>query len=161
MLSAIVAATDNNVISKNNKIPWKMPADVAFLRQKIKGHALIMGSATYSSMGKAYPGCTNIVLSRHLEELPDATVVRTVDEALKLDEVKKDNEPFIFGGETIYKLAMPFIQRIYLTRIHTPIAGDWFFNYNPNDWKEVSKEEHKKDAVNPYDYTFIILERRT
>jgi dihydrofolate reductase len=159
MLSAIVAATDNDIISKDNKIPWRMPADMAYLRLKVKDHVLIMGRATYDSMGKAYPGCTNIVVSRHIKELPDAIVVNSMQNALSLDEVKKDSEPFIFGGESIFNEAMPYTQKIYLTRIHANIDGDRFFHYNPSEWNEVSKEVHKKDGQNPFDYDFIILVR--
>jgi dihydrofolate reductase len=160
MISAIVAATDNNVISNNNKIPWRMPADAAYLRSKVKDHVLIMGSATYNSMSKAYPGSINVVISRKNLSLPDAIVVHSVEDALNLKEVKNDNEPFIFGGETIYKLAMPYTQRIYLTKIHAQIDGDRFFRYNPQEWKEVSREEHKKDSLNPYDYDMVVLERK-
>jgi dihydrofolate reductase len=159
MLSAIVAATDNDIISKDNKIPWRMPADMAYLRLKVNGHVLIMGRATYDSMGKAYPGCTNIVVSRHIKELPDAIVVNSMQDALSLDEVKKDSEPFIFGGESIFNEAMPYTQKIYLTRIHANIDGDRFFHFNPGEWNEVSKEVHKKDGQNPFDYDFIILVR--
>jgi dihydrofolate reductase len=160
MLSAIVAATDNDVISKDNKIPWRMPADMKYLRQKVNGHVLIMGSATYESMGKAYPGCTNIVVSRNLKDLPDAIVVHSMEEALGREEVKKDPEPFIFGGESIFNEAMPYTQRIYLTRIHAQIDGDRFFHYNPAEWNEISKQQHKKDDQNPYSYDYIILERK-
>jgi dihydrofolate reductase len=158
-LATIVAATDNDVISKGNKIPWRMPGDMAYLRSKVKGHPLIMGRATYDSMGKAYPGCTNVVVSRHLKELPDAIVVSSLKAALALDEVKNDSEPFIFGGESIFEAAMPLTEKIYLTRIHAQIEGDRFFHYNPAEWHEVSRDEHKKDKENPYDYDFITLER--
>lgn len=160
MISAIVAATENDVIAKDNKIPWRMPADMKYLRSKVNGHALIMGRATYTSMGKAYPGCTNIVVSRSIKELPDAIVVHSMQAALDLDEVKKDDEPFIFGGESIFNEAMPYTDRLYLTRIHASIDGDRFFHYNPDEFVEVSREEHKKDADNPYDYDFIVLERK-
>jgi dihydrofolate reductase len=160
MISAIVAATKNDVIAKDNKIPWRMPADMKYLRSKVKSHAIIMGAATYTSMGKAYSGSTNIVVSRSMKELPDAIVVHSMEEALNLDEVKKDNEPFIFGGETIFNEAMPYTDKIYLTRIHANIDGDRFFHYNPDEFVEVSREEYKKDADNPYDYDFITLERR-
>jgi dihydrofolate reductase len=119
-----------------------------------------MGRATYNSMGKAYPGCTNIVVSRSIKELPDAIVAHSMEEALNLKEVKKDPEVFIFGGESIFNEGMPATERIYLTRIHAQIDGDRYFQYKPEEWREVWREEHKKDADNPYDYDFIILERR-
>jgi dihydrofolate reductase len=159
VISAMVAATDNDVISKDGKIPWKMPDDEKHMHSIISGHALIMGRTTYDFMGKAYAGCTNIVVSRHIKELPDAIVVNSMQNALSLDEVKKDSEPFIFGGESIFIEAMPYTQKIYLTRIHANIDGDRFFHYNPSEWNEVSKEVHKKDGQNPFDYDFIILVR--
>jgi dihydrofolate reductase len=162
MISAIVAATDNDVISKNGVIPWRMPADSKYLREKVAGHVIIMGSGTYKFMGHAYPGCTNIVISNTMQpqEVPDGILVRSIDEALNLAEVKKDSEVFIFGGQGIYEAAMPKTERIYLTRIHTQIDGDRFIKYDTHEWQEISKEEHEKDANNPYDYTFIILERK-
>jgi dihydrofolate reductase len=137
-----------------------MPADMAYLRKTVKGHCLIMGRATYDSMGKAYPGCVNIVVSRHIKNLPNAIVVHSMEEALNLDEVKKDSQPFIFGGESIFNEAMPYTKKIYLTRIHAQIDGDRFFHYNPGEWEEISKEQHKKDDENPFNYNFIVLERK-
>lgn len=162
MISAIVAATDNDVISKNGVIPWRMPADSKYLREKVTGHCIIMGSGTYKFMGHAYPGCTNIVISNTMrtEEVPDGILVRSLEEALNLPEVKKDKEPFIFGGQGIYEAAMPKTQRIYLTRVHTHIDGDRFFKYNFDEWQEVSRQARHKDADNPYDYDFIVLERK-
>jgi|GEM_PF-59008 len=159
IISVMVAASDNDVISKDGVIPWKMPADEKHMDAIISGHVLIMGRGTYNFMGKAYPGCTNVVVSRQIKDLPDAIVVHSMQDALDLQEVKKDTEPFIFGGESIFNEAMPYTQKIFLTRIHASIDGDRFFHYNPDEWTEISREEHKKDEQNPYDYDFIILER--
>jgi dihydrofolate reductase len=160
-ISAIVAATDNDVISKNGVIPWRMPADSAYLKKIVTGHPIIMGSGTYKFMKRAYPGCTNIVISNTMQasEALDAILVHSVEEALNLEEVKNSEESFIFGGQGIYDAAMPKTNRIYLTRIHANIDGDKFFKYSADKWHETSKDTHKKDADNPYDYDFIILER--
>jgi dihydrofolate reductase len=162
-VSAIVAATDNDVISKNGIIPWKMPADAQFLRRTINGRPIILGSGTYKFMRKAYGKGLNIVVTNTMkpEDAPDAVIVHSLEEALRRDELKDFDEIFIFGGQGIYEAAMPNTQRIYLTRIHTNIDGDKFFKYNPQVWQEVSREEHKKDEKNPYDYDFIVLERRS
>jgi dihydrofolate reductase len=162
LISAIVAATDNDVISKNGIIPWKMPADEQYLRQSINGRPIILGSGTYKFMRRAYGKGINIVVSNTMkpEDAPDAIVVHSVDEALAREELKNFDEIFIFGGQGIYEEAMPKTDRIYLTRIHTSIGGDRFFKYNSDEWQEVSKVEHPKDGENPYDYDFIILERK-
>jgi dihydrofolate reductase len=161
MISAIVAATDNDVISDKGKIPWHMPADFKHLREVTWGHPIIMGRKTHEYIGRTLPGRTNIVLSRnsHLEIFPGSILATSIEEALERKEVKEASEVFAFGGE-IYKQTMPLIGRIYLTRIHTTVDGDNFFKYNPKEWEEVSREEHKKDTQNPYDYDFIILERK-
>jgi dihydrofolate reductase len=162
ILSAIVAASDNNVIGNKGKIPWNLPADWAFVSKVTMGHPIIMGSATHNSIGRALPGRTNIVISRNPAYKPrgSSILVNSLDEALSLIQVQQTDEAFVFGGEAIYELAMPKLQKIYLTRIHTTVDGDKFFNYDKGIWKEVSKDKHKKDEKNPYDYDFIILKRR-
>lgn len=162
IVSAIVAATDNDVISKNGIIPWKMPADEEYIKKVINEQPLIYGSGTYKFMLGAYGKGLNIVVSNTLQQqdTPDAIVVHSLNEAFARSELRDFNEVFIFGGQGIYEAAMPRTERIYLTRIHTTIDGDRFFKYNPSEWVEISKEEHKKDGQNPYDYDFIILERK-
>jgi dihydrofolate reductase len=161
MLSAIVAASDNNVIGDKGKIPWKLPADSDFVTQKTMGHPLIMGSHTHDLIGKSLPGRVNIVISLRpdYKAAEGAIVVHSVDEALALDEVKNNDEAFIFGGQKIYELAMSQTRRIYLTRVHATVNGDAFFTYDPSEWREVSREIHKADDQNPYDFDFIVLER--
>lgn len=161
VLSIIVGATDNNVISKNGLIPWKMPADFAYVRKKTWGHPIIMGRGTHDHVGKTLTGRINIVVSSNpdYKVAEGSILVSSVEDALQLPQVKNVTEAFIFGGEGIYNSAMPYVQKIYLTRIHTQIDGDRFFNYDKSQWHEVSKEKHQKDKDNPYDYDFIVLER--
>lgn len=162
VLSAIVAVSDNDVIGNKGQIPWKLPADSAFVSKTTMGHPLIMGSATHDSIGRVLPGRLNVVISRRPEykAAEGAIVSHTLDEALNLEGVKQANEAFIFGGQKIYELSMPKVQRIYLTRIHTIVEGDAFFRYNQSEWQEISKEQHKNDDKNHYDYDFVVLERR-
>lgn len=162
MVSAIVGATENDVIAKDGKIPWHMPADFAHVREITMGHPIIMGRATYEPIGHNLPGRLNIVVSRNpnYKVFPDAILVNSVEDALDLNQVKNSDEIFIFGGQSIFEAAMPHIQKIYLTRIHTTIDGDRFFKYNPDEWTEVSRQSHKKDEKNPYDYDFIVLQRK-
>jgi dihydrofolate reductase len=158
---AIVAVTDNGVISDKGKIPWHMPADFKHLKEVTWGHPIIMGRKTHDHIGRTLPGRTNIVLSRNPDYKVSAgsILVSSLENAFKIKEVKEADEIFAFGGE-IYRQAMPKIEKIYLTRVHTTVNGDNFFKYNPDEWQEVSREEHKKDSENPYDYDFLILERK-
>jgi dihydrofolate reductase len=69
-------------------------------------------------------------------------------------------EVFVIGGASIYQLAMPLAQTIYLTRVHAQIPGDTFFELNPADWEITTNQRHTADDKNPYDYSFITLKRR-
>jgi dihydrofolate reductase len=161
ILSAVVAVTEDNAIGKEGGIPWYLPADLAKLREITMGHPIIMGRKTHESIGRTLPGRANIVISRDpdYKVYEGSILVGSLDEALNLSEVKESEEAFIFGGETIYDMAMPLVQRIYLTRVHAKIPADKFFNYDPSQWRQISIKQHKADEKNPYDYDFCVLER--
>ena len=159
IVSLIVATTENDVIGKENSIPWYLPADLAHFKQTTMGHPIIMGRKTHESIGRALPGRYNVVITRQKSYRAEGcAVVHSLGDALKLPEVKKANEVFVIGGSEIYKLAMPLADRIYLTRIYTKIEGDKFFSFDESKWQEVSREEHQADAKNKYGYTIIVLE---
>lgn len=161
IISQIVAASLNNVIGIDNRLPWHMPTDSAYFKEKTTGHHIVTGRRNYEAEGKALPGRVNIVMTRNKElSLPDAVVVLTINEAIGIARNKNEEELFIVGGEEIYRLAMPVTDRIYLTRIHVEIAGDTYYpEPDWNEWKEVSRKECKKDAKNPYDYDFLVYDR--
>jgi dihydrofolate reductase len=159
MISAIVATAKNNVIGKNNALPWSLPAELKHFKEVTMGRPILMGRKTYESIGRILPGRTNIIVSRNSNyKAEGAIVVSSIDEAL--NAVANEEEVFIIGGEAIYNEAMPKIQRLYKTEVKAEIEGDRFFHYTPDEWKEISREEHKKDPANPYDYDFIVLERK-
>jgi dihydrofolate reductase len=159
MISAIVAVAENGVIGKAGKIPWKIPADWAYFKSTTVGHPIIMGKATYEGIGKPLPGRKNIVVSNtEGYKAEGCTVVNSLPEAIKAAGDNK--EIFIIGGASIYEQALPMVDRLYLTKVHAGPEGDRFFRYNEDDWLEISKEPHKADEKNQYDYDYIMLERR-
>jgi len=162
IISQIVAASLNNVIGVNGGIPWHMPTDLQYFKEKTWGHHIITGRRNYEVEGKALPGRVNIVLTRNpVYKIPDGIVVHTLNDAIDIARKAGETELFIVGGEEIYKLAMPVTNRIYLTRIHTEVEGDTFYpELDMNIWKEVSREQHKKDDRNPFDYDFLVYERK-
>ena len=130
MLSIIAAISENNALGKDNKLLWHLPADLKRLKSLTMGHHLIMGRKTFESLGRPLPGRPHIVISRNADFKPEGvTVVSSIDKALELS--KSDQEPFIFGGAEIYKLAWPFVQKIYLTRVHKSFEGDAYFPVLP------------------------------
>ena len=161
IISHIVATSENNVIGKNNRLPWQMPADMAYFKKVTKGHYVIMGRKNYESEGKALEDRINIVMTRDKGfKIDDGIVVHSLNEALDIPRNKKEKEVFIVGGGNIYEQSIGIADRIYLTRIHAIIEGDVFYpELNISEWKLVSEMYHKNDTLNPFNYTFCIYER--
>jgi len=161
MITSLIAAMGKNrVIGKNGKLPWHMPADMKYYRDKTKGKPIIMGRKTFDSMGnKPLPDRTNIIITHDKDyKAEGAIVVHSADEALKA--AGNVPEIMIIGGSYIFKVFLPKANRIYLTMIDADFDGDTFFpEYDVTQWKEISYEEHERDAKNPYDYRFVVLER--
>jgi dihydrofolate reductase len=163
ILSHIVAASENNVIGKNNTLPWHMPDDMNYFKTTTWGHAIIMGRKSYEAEGKALPGRINIVVTRDKNfVIPDGIVVHSLNDAIQtaiLNEQK--NEVFIAGGGEIYRESLSLVKRIYLTRVHAHIDGNVFYpELNYDIWKPVKQEFHFKDKKNPFDYTYYVFERK-
>lgn len=162
VISIIVAITQNDVIGNKGEIPWYFPADLAHFKQTTMDHPIIMGRKTHESIGRALPGRLNVIITRNTsyKAADGCVVVNSLDDALNLVEVKTNPEIFVIGGEEIYSQALPRTERIYLTRVHSTLAGDKFFKFNPGDWQQISCEKHSADKNNNYDYDFTVLERK-
>jgi dihydrofolate reductase len=161
-ISLIVAASENNVIGRNNDLPWKLPDDMKFFVRTTKGHHILMGRKNLESFGKLLPKRTNIVLTRDKNyEFEGAEIFHDLEAAIQFAKERGEEELMIIGGGEIYKQALPFTDRIYLTRIHTEIEGDTYFpDFDQSDWKVVSKEYHPKDEKHNYDFTFYTFEKK-
>lgn len=159
IISLIAAMGKNKVIGKNNSLPWKLPADMEHFKKLTEGKPVIMGRKTFESIGKPLPKRTNIIITRDQKYKSEGCiVVHSTDEALKAAENNK--EVMVIGGSQIYKEFLPKANKMYLTLIDEDFDGDIYFpEYKIEEWKETAYEEHEKDAENPYDYTFITLER--
>ncbi|WNQ10291.1 dihydrofolate reductase [Paenibacillus aurantius] len=160
MISFIVAMDDNRGIGKNNDLPWRLPADLAYVKKVTLGKTLIMGRKTFDSMGKPLPGRRNVVLTRSEDFQAEGTeVVHSVDEALEKYAGGED-EVMIFGGSDIFKLFLPHADRMYITRIHDTFEADTFFpEVDESEWMIVSQKQGVRDEKNPYDYEFYVYER--
>lgn len=159
IVSAVVAAAHNNVIGKNNELPWRLPADLRRFKELTLGHAVIMGRKTLESIGRPLPERQNIVVTHDpaLVEMVGVLAVASFDAAL---QAAQGDEVFVIGGAQIYREAMPRLDRIYMTEVDADIEGDTFFpELKPGDWREVSRERHTADDRNQYDYAFVTLER--
>ncbi|MBP9773654.1 MAG: dihydrofolate reductase [Candidatus Peribacteraceae bacterium] len=165
ILSLMVAASEDNIIGRDGRLPWNMPADLQYFKDKTTGHAVIMGRKTYESIGHPLPDRTNIILTRQDESKfigPRTLVFHSFDKAIDYCHVNySQEEVFVLGGEEIFRHAFPIAQKIYLTRIHASVDGDVHFpSVNTVEWREISRDDNTADSKNPFDYTFLVYERR-
>jgi dihydrofolate reductase len=155
MVSIIVAVAQNGVIGKDNELIWRLSDDLKLFKTQTVGNTVIMGRKTYDSIGKPLPNRTNIVISRSKIKIEGTSVVNSLKEAV--DEAGKLNpgkEIFIIGGEQIYKLATPLVNKLYLTQVKAEVEGDVFFDLNPfKAWQKVSEIEFEKSDKNQYDFS--------
>jgi dihydrofolate reductase len=158
-LSAVVAASDNDVIGIDNALPWHLPADLAHFKRITMGKPVLMGRRTFESIGKPLPGRRNIVLSRSNFSAPGVDSLRSLDEVLKATAGAE--ELMIIGGAAIFDLVMPLLDVIHLTRVHCTIPGDTFMTpLDPGQWTEASRQFRAADEKNSYAMTFIELHRK-
>jgi dihydrofolate reductase len=163
LISQIAAMARNRVIGRDNRLPWHMPDDLAWFFRITRGHHIIMGRRNFEANGKALPGRTNIVITRNPDyRAPGCVVVHTIEEALAYARSHGEEEAFIVGGGEIYAATLPLTGRVYLTIIETEVEGDTLFpELDPLEWEVTSREPHRADERNPFDYTFYIFERKS
>ena len=161
MIVSIIAAMDRTrLIGSNNRLPWHLPADLAHFKQVTRGKPIIMGRKTYESIGRPLPGRTNIVLTRSADFCAEGVLTaHTLEQAL--DYVSEEDEVMIIGGSTIYELALPSADRLYLTYVENAGEGDaWFPEFDIERWRVVASEQHRADEKNSSDYRFVCYERK-
>jgi dihydrofolate reductase len=164
-VALIVARTRNGVIGRDNSMPWHLPEDLRYFKRVTTNKPVIMGRHTWESLGKPLPGRDNLVITRNPDYRAEgATVVHDVATALQLANslanARGANEIMVIGGAQIYREALPYITRAYITEIDAEIEGDTFFNALDSDiWEETARERHAPCEKNPYPYCFVTFER--
>lgn len=164
-LSIIVAVSENNVIGRNNDLPWYLPSDLKYFKETTMGHCVVMGRKNFESIPPKYSplvGRTNIVITRQKDyKANGAVVVNSIQEAIDYSKNHSETECFITGGGEIFKQSIHLCDRIYLTRIHAVIEGDVYFpELNENEWKEISRKDMQADEKNNYPFSFLVYERK-
>ena len=165
ILSMIVATADNNVIGKDNTMPWHLPADLAYFKKVTLGKPIIMGRKTYESIGRPLPGRRNIVISRDDSYFADGVdTVTSVEQALALVDGSGGDaavaEIMVIGGGAIYQHCLPNADRLYVTHIKAAIDGDTHFpHYDNEEWQQTASELRVSDDKNAYDLDFCIYQR--
>lgn len=152
-----VLSKESRAVGIKNGLLWKIKGDLPRFKELTTGHPIIMGRKTYESIGRPLPDRVNIVITRNPDYHPEGVlVVSSLEEALDLAKQKESEEIFVIGGGEIWKMAMPFIDRLYLTVVDDEPIADVFFPEYSQFKKEISREEHLEHHP---PFTYITLEK--
>lgn len=162
MLSIIVAIAENNVIGKDNKLIWHLPEDLKRFKRLTTGKNIIMGRKTFESLGRVLPNRKHIILCNDKQMDIDNENIEIIDDIAKLDSyIKSEEENFVIGGATIYRLLMPYANKMYITHIHQEFEGDVYFpEIKQTEWSILQKEKGIQNEKNPYEYEYIDYVRK-
>jgi len=167
-LSIVVAMSQNRVIGLDGRLPWHLPSDLAHFRKLTWGHQVVMGRKTFESIPDQYrplPGRMNFVLTQNPEWKPvlgQAGIVHLVhswEEVIRM--AKEPREVFTIGGKSIYQLALPIAQRLYLTKVMTECAGDTFFpEFEDDGWDLIERSTVTQGEKDDFPLIFGIYKHR-
>ncbi|WP_284644142.1 dihydrofolate reductase [Paenibacillus silviterrae] len=158
MISYIFAMDENRGIGVDNKLPWRLPADLARFKKLTLQHTILMGRKTFDSIGrKPLPKRRNVVLTRDKSfQAEGCEVIHSIDEVVARYGGAEEEELFVIGGTEVFALLMPHADKMYVTEIaHRFPADTWFPEVDPAEWKAVLREKGVKNEDNPYDYEFV------
>lgn len=161
MLSIVVAKAKNNIIGRENKLVWKLPADLQHFKELTTGHTIIMGRKTFESLGRVLPNRKHIVFSQNPDFKVNDENVQVVHSMLEIQQyIEDEKENFVIGGAMIYNLLMPHVTKMYVTEIEEEFEGDAFFpRINTEIWQETSREKGPKNEANNLDYDYVTYEK--
>nr|AIA15410.1 Dihydrofolate reductase [uncultured bacterium] len=161
IVSLVVAASENNVIGKDNKLLWRLPNDMAFFKNVTWGMPVIMGRKTFESLGsKPLKGRTNIVITRKGEIDEEVVTVSSLEQAVKAAGDTDAKECYIIGGGEIYRQSMQIADKIYMTRVSAVVEGDtWFPEIDEKVWRVTSSVSFDADEKHAYAYRFETWQR--
>lgn len=166
IISLVAAASENNVIGKNNQLLWSLPNDTRFFKNTTWAMPVIMGSKTFASLNNIpLTGRFNIVVTRHPGSIRSAggavRVAGSLQEALQTAEEADTKEVFVIGGGQIYNEALPIANKIVLTRVHATLDGDAFFPaFSETEWTLSSRLDFPADEKHKYAYSFEVWIRK-
>lgn len=161
-ISLVVAASNNNVIGKDNGLVWNLPDDMKHFKNVTWGMPVVMGRKTFESFKRPLPGRKNIVLSKQKDlKIEGAIVLNTMKDVEFLVKEMDVKELMVIGGGEIYKMYYPKANKIYMTRVDTVIEGDTFFPpIDEKAWRLVSSIKNTADERHAYDFTYELWERK-
>ena len=164
IISHVVALSNNNVIGKDNDLPWNLKTDLKHFKDYTSNKIIVMGRKTFESIGKPLPNRINYVVSNTIGEIAGAKVFNSTESAI--EEAKHEcsrsgqNEIVIIGGGFLFRDTLSKANKLVLSKVKCDIEGDVFYpDVDLNDWEKVSSNKFYKDAENDYDFTVEVYER--
>jgi dihydrofolate reductase len=164
-ISIIAACSRNRVIGKNNDLPWHLPDDMKYFMETTKGHHVIMGRKNYESIPEKFrplPNRINLVLTNQRNfQAPRCQIIHSLRDGFEIANHANEQELFVIGGAEVYKLALPYASKLYLTEIAAEIDGDTFFPpFVKQEWNEVSRIHHPADARHLLSFDFVVYSKK-
>jgi dihydrofolate reductase len=163
IVSFLVAMDRNLVIGDEKGIPWHLPADLKRFRKLTLGKPIVMGRTTFEHIGRPLDRRTNIVLTRKPDYRPEGVVVAgSIEDAIRL--ACDVPEVVVIGGSEVFRAALPYLNRMYLTFVDGDFQGTAFFPAEiptpPGyEWRETNRETHPPDDKNPHPHQYVVVER--
>lgn len=157
MISIIVAIGKNRELGRGNDLIWHIKEDLKNFKNLTMGKYIVMGKNTYESLPKHLEGRKYIVLSSSLSEIENGLLFNDFNKLLEF--IKDiDEEVMIIGGASIYKLFLPFADKLYLTEIDSEEKADVYFpDFNKEDYECNVVSTNEVDGLK---YSFVIYERK-
>ena len=158
----IVAISDNNAIGRDNQLLWHISEDLKFFKRTTLGCPVIMGRKTFESIGRALPKRVNIVISRGFSTAEEVAVTTSLEEAFKVAEETNLERCFVIGGGQIYSQALPLVDSLIVTHVHTVIedADTFFPEIDPVIWQVAERSELFHDEESGYSFEFVKYVKR-
>jgi len=160
MVILIAAAGQNNALGKDNSMVWHLPDDFKRFKLLTSGHYIIMGRKTFESLKQPLPHRTHVVVTRQKDyQCENCIVAQSIEEAI--EKSPKGEDVFVIGGGEIYQLALPYADKIELTRVNSSFEADTFFpEINLSEWGMTNEIFHEKDAAHKFDFSYQTYMRK-
>ena len=143
MLSIIVACCRSGAIGREGRLLHRISEDLEFFKNTTFGHRVIVGRKTYESIPNRLPGREVIVVTSNADYVcpvrSDIIITENLEEALSF--CREGEETFVVGGASIYQQALPFVEKIYLTRVEDDCVGDAYFEIDFASWEIIERKE--------------------
>ena len=161
VISHLVAVSNNNVIGKNNDLPWKLKKDLQHFKNYTTGKTIVMGRKTYESIGRPLPNRRNIIISSTIKSIDGAQIFSSLEAAL--EALKHEDEIIITGGSYLFNDTADIVNKLVITFVDTSIEdGDVFYSdIDYKKWDLVEENFYQKDNENEYDFSIKVYEKST